>query len=156
MIPLYIFDLDGTLSLSDHRTHLLHTGRRDGSAWRNFYAACHLDPPNVPVVRTMEKIKKHADVWIFSGRSDEVLDKTVDWLARYTSFYRSELVDGNILTMRRFGDNTEDHLLKKSWYDNMLTIDKERLVAVFDDRRRVVDMWRSHGISCFQVAPGDF
>jgi hypothetical protein len=35
-------------------------------------------------------------------------------------------------------------------------IDRERLVGAFDDRQRVVDMWRRNGITCFQVAPGDF
>ena len=27
---------------------------------------------------------------------------------------------------------------------------------VFDDRQRVVDMWRRNGIQCCQVAPGDY
>ena len=26
----------------------------------------------------------------------------------------------------------------------------------FDDRDRVVAMWREEGVPCFQVAPGDF
>lgn len=154
MRPLYIFDLDGTLSLTEHRVHMLHTGRRDGSAWRNFYAACHLDPPNIPVIKTMEKLRHHADVWIFSGRSDEVWHKTVRWLEEHTSFREDDLVD--VLTMRLAGDNTEDDRLKKSWYDNMLDIDRQRLVATFDDRDRVVNMWRSQGVTCFQVAPGNF
>lgn len=34
--------------------------------------------------------------------------------------------------------------------------DRARLVAVFDDRSSVVTMWREHGVTCFQVAPGDF
>lgn len=38
----------------------------------------------------------------------------------------------------------------------MLLVDRDRLVAVFDDRARVVRMWRKAGITCFQVAPGDF
>jgi hypothetical protein len=25
-----------------------------------------------------------------------------------------------------------------------------------DDRQKVVDMWRAEGLTCFQVAPGDF
>jgi len=38
----------------------------------------------------------------------------------------------------------------------MLTEDKSRLVAVFDDRDRVVKMWRDVGVTCFQVADGEF
>ena len=36
------------------------------------------------------------------------------------------------------------------------TEDGERLIAVFEDRDRVVAMWRDAGVPCFQVAPGDF
>ena len=35
-------------------------------------------------------------------------------------------------------------------------IDKDDVFAVFDDRQQVVDMWRSNGLTCFQVADGDF
>lgn len=31
-----------------------------------------------------------------------------------------------------------------------------RLVMTFDDRDRVVAMWRRNGVVCAQVAPGDF
>lgn len=27
---------------------------------------------------------------------------------------------------------------------------------IYDDRQKVVDMWRSKGLTCFQVAPGNF
>ena len=30
------------------------------------------------------------------------------------------------------------------------------LFCVADDRQKVVDMWREIGLTCFQVAPGDF
>jgi hypothetical protein len=30
------------------------------------------------------------------------------------------------------------------------------VLCVFDDRDKVVKMWRENGINCFQVAPGDF
>ena len=29
-------------------------------------------------------------------------------------------------------------------------------ILAFEDRERVVDMWRRNGIQCCQVAPGDF
>jgi Straboviridae polynucleotide kinase len=34
--------------------------------------------------------------------------------------------------------------------------DLAQILCVFDDRQKVVDMWRSLGQACFQVAPGDF
>ena len=35
-------------------------------------------------------------------------------------------------------------------------IGKENIVGVFDDRQKVVDMWRKNGLTCFQVADGNF
>ena len=58
--------------------------------------------------------------------------------------------------MRREGDYTPDDELKASWYGDLNLVDRERLVGVFDDRDKVVAMWRSKGVACFQVAPGDF
>ena len=34
--------------------------------------------------------------------------------------------------------------------------DKYSIWGVFDDRNSVVDMWRSKGLTCFQVYYGDF
>lgn len=154
MKPLYIFDLDGTLALIEHRRHMLDE-KHDSNRWRRFYAACDKDQPNVPVIATMERLRHAgADVWIFSGRSAEVRDKTVAWLAEHTSFMTWDL--DTALMMRADGDYTADDVLKRQWLDGMLDEDRRRLVATFDDRDRVVQMWREAGVTCFQVAPGEF
>jgi hypothetical protein len=36
------------------------------------------------------------------------------------------------------------------------TVDKSNILYAVDDRQRVVDMWRSNGITCLQVAEGNF
>jgi hypothetical protein len=46
-----------------------------------------------------------------------------------------------------------DNDLKQMWLD---TIGVDKVAMVFDDRNQVVDMWRSNGLTCFQVAKGDF
>jgi len=62
--------------------------------------------------------------------------------------------------MRPTGGNFKfmaDDKLKKMWLDDLFPGDKkDRILCVFDDRQKVVDMWRDNGIDCFQVAPGDF
>ena len=152
MRPLYIFDLDGTLALIQHRRHFVEGDPKD---WKAFYAACDRDEPNEPVIATMERLRHAgADVWIFSGRSDAVRDKTVTWLAQHTSFMSIELELA--LQMRTASDYTADDVLKKKWLDRMLLDDRQRLVAAFDDRDRVVAMWRAAGVTCFQVAEGEF
>ena len=49
-----------------------------------------------------------------------------------------------------------DDELKQDWVDNDPHIDKDDIFAVFDDRQKVVDMWRANGFTCFQVADGNF
>jgi trehalose-6-phosphatase len=150
--PLYIFDLDGTLALIEHRIHYIR--ERKPRDWRAFFAACVDDAPNQPVIDTMRRLALTADVWVWSGRSDEALQPTLAWLAMHTHLLQSEA--GIVLKMRREGDYTPDEELKASWLAGMNAIDRQRLVAVFDDRDRVVAMWRRHGVPCFQVAPGEF
>lgn len=43
MRPLYIFDLDGTLALIEHRLHFIQGPKKD---WRGFFGAVGDDSPN--------------------------------------------------------------------------------------------------------------
>ena len=147
--PLYIFDLDGTLADLTHRRHFVDkkVGRKD---WDAFHAACVDDAPIWPVIHTMRTLQAAgAECWVVSGRSDAVYDQTVDWVTRH------DCAPSRLL-MRKAGDYTPDDVLKESWLRSWPSADVARIVAVFDDRDRVVAMWRRHGIQCFQVAPGDF
>jgi len=47
-----------------------------------------------------------------------------------------------------------DEILKKQMLDTF--VDKDDVLMCVDDRQKVVDMWRAEGLTCFQVAPGDF
>jgi hypothetical protein len=138
-----IFDLDGTLALIDHRRHFVEGAKKN---WRAFFAACAGDVPNLPVVEVARALNLHFQTVIFSGRSDEVLAETLDWLKRHD-------VPCDYLVMRRAGDFTPDDELKRGWLGHF---DRGQIVCVFDDRAKVVRMWREEGVACFQVAPGEF
>ena len=154
--PLYIFDIDGTLALIGHRVHLLDD-KQNSSRWKEFYKECDKDRPNKGVIRVMDSLRlMGADILLFSGRSDDVREKTVAWLAEHTSFMTHDLEVPGMLTMRQHDDYTPDDELKQSWLDGMLACDINRIAGVFDDRDRVVNMWRKNGLTCFQVAPGNF
>jgi FMN phosphatase YigB (HAD superfamily) len=163
--PLYIFDLDGTLAAIEHRRHFVEAPMIQAPAalggqmkdpnfkpnWPAFFAACTDDGPNYPVIDTLHSLlKSGAEVWIWSGRSSEVMEQTKAWLMEHVNRENLELC------MRVEGDYTPDDELKRSWLMGMRPADRRRLVAVFDDRQKVVDMWRANGVACFQVAPGDF
>src|SRR5690606_35310570 len=80
-------------------------------------------------------------VRIWSARSDVVRAETEQWLSDMG-------IDPCYLQhMRAAGDNTPDATLKRHW----LNQERERPDPVYDDRQRVVDMWRAEGIPCFQV-----
>ena len=162
-----IFDLDGTLALIDSRRELSikDNGKLD---WDTFFnpKMITLDDPNLPVIKMAQMF--HNDgfrVVIFSGRNDRSFHATVSWL-------KTNDVPHDLLVMRpdKFKDKSwpiangnpatsdmrfmPDDILKKKMLDTFLDIND--IFLVVDDRNRVVDMWRSLGLSVFQVAPGDF
>lgn len=154
--PLYIFDLDGTLALIEHRLHFIQQKPKD---WRAFFAAVGDDKPNLPVISTFQALRKSgAEVWIWSGRSDECKAETVAWLQRHDCWFPFEfsMPAPERFRMRKAGDHRDDVEVKREWLSEIEPPEWNRLTAVFDDRARVVQMWRDAGVPCFQVAPGDF
>lgn len=140
-----IFDLDGTLADAEHRTHYLKRPSAEKD-WRAFYAECNKDAPCMPLIRTLlALVATGHDVEIWTGRSDEVAQKTHDWLTANGIFDVP-------VRMRKLGDHRPDTVLKKEWMDEL----SAKPMLAFEDRASVVAMWREHGIVCCQVAPGDF
>ena len=145
-----LFDLDGTLADITHRVPLVRGHRKN---WRAFFRACVDDKPNLPVIASLHALRAAGHhIWIISGRSDEVRSDTEVWLGQHGVNYER-------LIMRRAGDYTADDVLKRSWLHTWLQngeLRKDDILCVFDDRDKVVRMWREEGLHCFQVAPGDF
>lgn len=148
-----IFDLDGTLALIDDR-RTLSTKDNGKIDWDIFFDPnnINLDKPNNPVIKVAQMFKDSGfRIVILSGRLKTTKDVTKKWLEKFN-------VPFDVLKMRP--DNKQfkfmsDDDLKQSWLDKLFT-NKEDVFAVFDDRKKVVDMWRSNGLNVFQVAEGDF
>lgn len=138
-----LVDLDGTLALIEHRRH-----HAQDNNWSEFFAACKDDLPNTQIIRIIRRLSDDLRIHIVSGRSDEVRAETIQWLKQHS-------IPFDNLIMRKAGDYTPDDKLKLSWLEDG-TIDKDRVFCVLDDRERVVDMWRAQGLTCLQVADGDF
>jgi len=150
-----IFDLDGTLADIEPRRTLAtkDTGKMD---WDIFFdpANISLDLPNQPVIEMAKTLDAQGfTIVIFSGRSKATKDATAAWLENHN-------VPFNIMKMRPTGHPwafMPDEKLKKGWLDDIFAGDKkDRILCVFDDRDKVVKMWRDNGLTCMQVAPGDF
>jgi hypothetical protein len=161
MKPLYIFDLDGTLANADHRIHYISGEKKN---WRAFFAACVDDEPIAPAIATLKALRRGgAEVWIWTGRSDEVRTQTIEWLVKHGCFGgTAETLPWwpfgapERFRMRQAGDLRPDHVIKGEWLALLDPPEYGRLTAVFEDRERVVRMWRDSGVACYQVASGDF
>lgn len=148
-----IFDLDGTLALIDTRRKI-STKPNGKIDWDIFFNPnnIQLDRPNWPVIDTLKLFsQKGLNIVIFSGRSKATKDATRDWLNKFD-------IPFDVLKMRPTSNDFKfkpDDDLKQDWL-NQLFPDKNDIFAVFDDRQKVVDMWRRNGLTCFQVADGNF
>lgn len=155
---LWIFDLDGTLAFNQHRQHFLDVSPRK---WKEWNEACVNDEPNFPLFHIMRTAP--GTKLIMSGRDEAVRPQTEQWLRHAgvsqwrgvgpapEGFYEQ-------MYLRPTGDRTEDTELKKGWWQEHKHVMGRRYqhVVVFEDRKRMVDMWRGLGVQCWQVAPGEF
>jgi|SRR5210317_1310115 len=148
-----IFDLDGTLALIDDR-RAISTKDNGKMDWDTFFDPDNikLDKPNWPVILMAQTLKKAGhSVVIFSGRSKATKDATRAWLNNHKipfDVLKMRPTDGGLKWMK-------DDLLKKKWLTDLFP-NTDDIICVFDDRDKVVQMWRDNGITCFQVADGNF
>lgn len=141
-----IFDIDGTLADITHRRHHVATKPKN---WPAFQKAAHLDTPHEPVAVIARSLGTLAHrIILCSGRGEQERPVTEAFLEKYQIPYRA-------LYMRAEGDYRHDDIIKGELLDRILA-DGYRPEFVFDDRTRVVKMWRERGLMCAQVNEGDF
>jgi predicted kinase len=133
-----ICDLDGTLC------HL--NGRNPYDA-----STCGQDLVNTPVKNLILTYSDQYKILFVSGRSAEFRQQTRKWLTDNLGDFTTDCA----LLMRPEGDSRKDSIMKKELYVECVK-DKYYVEFVLDDRNQVVDMWRELGLTCFQVAPGNF
>jgi|TARA_Y100000296_G_scaffold56244_1_gene64518 phosphatidate phosphatase PAH1 len=149
---IIIFDLDGTLAIIDKRRDLSRkpNGKIDFNKLHDSSLIKH-DVPNMPVVKMAQLFAENGfTIVIFSGRSDKTMLTTRSWLTH-------NRVPFHTLIMRphKTMNFVPDEVLKKQMLDNA-PFDVDDILMVVDDRQKVVDMWRSLGLTVFQVADGNF
>ena len=162
-----IFDLDGTLA--DIEARRIKSQKPNGKLdWDIFFDADNikLDKPKHEVIRCLQMFRDQGyKIVIFSGRNDRSYHTTKEWLSNHNIFYdllvlrpdkfKDEswpVAEGNPATYKmRF---MPDEILKKEMLDAFVNIDD--VFLVFDDRKKVVDMWRGLGLTCFEVEEAHF
>lgn len=122
--------------------------------YQAFYEACDKDVPIIPVIEIFANYAWFdRDIVIWSGRCESIRDKTIEWLRInvYCDFPNPCDGDSIPLKMRPIGDFTPDEELKEKWLDEAIAEGK-KIDFVFDDRPKVIRMWRRRGIFVFNCA----
>lgn len=138
--PAILCDLDGTLALFK---------MPDGTTLRNAFDAQKSDEDiiNVAVAKTISALELVGNKLIFvSGREDKFREPTMAFLNRVADKYG--ISKDITLYMRKAGDFRPDDIVKNEIYNSEI-IDNYNVVAVFDDRPRVVRMWKALGLMVF-------
>jgi phosphoglycolate phosphatase-like HAD superfamily hydrolase len=140
---IVIADLDGTLSDYGHRLHLYK--ERDYDA---FNKAGKDDRPIENICNILRALdRQETEIVVMTARSSDNRPATQEWL-------RLNDVPCDRLIMRPVGDQSPDDECKRKLFEEK--IDYSDVWFVLEDRKSVVDMWRGEGLTCLQVAPGDF
>ncbi len=147
-----VFDIDGVLADPSHRLHYI---QQEPKNWEMFFAECIRDAPikaGVELFYTVERgsryigMERYNDISLWTGRPERVRVHTKGWLA--VNMYRA---DSMPLIMRADDDHRPDHEVKADFIKKHGKPD-----LVFEDRKSVVDMYRSHGILVAHMAEGNF
>lgn len=142
----FLVDVDGTLALRGDRDPYDETTVLD-------------DEPNLPVIKTVRALMATGWEPVFmSGRTEGCRRDTEVWIVRHLFHRRMPVFvmkNPIELHMRAVGDQRPDHVVKLELFNQHIRHDYNVRLAI-DDRNQVVKLWRSLGITCMQVAEGNF
>lgn len=174
-----IFDMDGTLADSSHRTIYLNMckncnfpeslhpqlvnagscigflgGKKNYSLYYNHEEILEDKPACCIIKWANECYKAGYIVLIVSGRpTNKAGIATDEWLKKYNVHYHH-------LFMRKADDHRADFIIKEEILDKMLRwIKLEQILFATDDRDQVCALWKRRGIKCYPIAQdgkGDF
>lgn len=157
LTPAYIFDIDGVLADCSHRLHFIQQEPKD---WKSFYENSDKDEVIQPNKETLRLLSNSLSglptrgILFVTGRTETYRELTTTWLkvnvwGCFGNFY------DDMLFMRKDGDFRPDWEIKKEIYENEIKSQYE-ILGVFEDRTQVVQMWRSLGLTCYQVCEGNY
>jgi len=136
--PAIIVDIDGTIAKMVDRGPF---------EWSKVGS----DQPIEPIINLVHLLSDFYPVLFLSGRDEICRPQTEEWLEQNT-YIKSY----SKLFMRPQGNNEKDSIIKRRIYDTKIK-NVYDVRYVLDDRDQVVKMWREElGLTCLQVAYGNF
>ena len=129
-----IFDIDGTLAVMGDRSP--YDGEK---VW--------MDTPNADVHHALTSYwDLGCDIIIVSGRDEVYREVTEKWLADSGIVY-----DKLYMRPTEPGQKREDSIIKYELFNKYIRPEGYTIVGVYDDRHRVLRMWRKLGLTTFHV-----
>lgn len=155
-----VSDLDGTLAQIDHRLHFVKNPQNlpdFKKDWKGFFDAIPQDELRPEVMAMVTKSFADAEYKaadgekvykiIFSARPERTREATEAWLEKM-----GILSEFDTVIMRPDGDSRQDDEMKRVMYDRYLR--KYNVLEIFDDRQRVIRVWKELGLNVTDVGPG--
>jgi len=139
-----ICDIDGTLALMGNRSPFDYSQVID-------------DLPNTPIIQLLNTYtvlnREHPDwnqvkILLVTGREVTCEQETHLWMEHNGVSY-------DTMYMRKNGDRRPDYVTKNEIYEKYIK-DQYKILFVLEDRDQAVKFWRSIGMTCLQVAEGNF
>ena len=144
---IVIFDIDGTVANISHRRHLVREKPMD---WPRFFREAVNDTVNehVKAMFVILSRQPNFELYFVSGRPEDNRALTEEWLRE------NGMGNYQALYMRGAKDSRSDDIVKREIYDQYFAQRADQILCVFDDRPKVIRMWRSLGLPVFDCGDG--
>lgn len=168
--PIFIFDLDGTICDVSHRLHFVkrpkcvhcHAApaptelcdvacKNFKPDWKSFFNGIPKDKLRKDVFQKLYEKREYRIIFV-SARPEEYRVITEKWLNDKIFkpyYFKYEY----ILIMRESGDKRDDVNVKSDIFDKYLK-HLRYIFGVYDDRPKVIRMWREKGLNVEDVGDG--
>lgn len=137
-----IVDIDGTLALRNGRSPF-------------DYSKVLEDRLNASVSDFLCALPDDLEIIFVSGRENKTLEAGVTVYNLTSKWLEWKGYEGQTLHLRKEGDMRSDDIVKREIFEEFIK-PNYHVLAVLDDRDKVVKMWRDLGLLCLQVYYGDF
>lgn len=150
MTEAIVFDIDGTLADLSHRLKWISGEVKD---WDRFYQDVCGDSVVVPIAQLFalyaSSLPSSSKLICITGRPERTRAATLKW-------FREKIgPEPDAIYMRKDHDFRPDVEIKREWVEK-LREEGHNIILAFEDRDRVVKMYRDLGIQCCQVAEGAY
>lgn len=153
MKKIVIVDIDGTLTVMDKR---LEEALRDPNTdldklYKIKDKLNFTNEPKPEIIELVHLLSWQYEIVFCTGRRCEKFQETSELLLKFFG-----LDFGMICIMMRKNDDYRPDSEVKPSLLKLHNIELENIAFVLEDRVSVVKAWRDLGLTCLQVAPGDF